>query len=340
MKNIRIQYNKQLYSSVIQNLVSVGLWAVLVLLTLLARPSLAQNAPDRMSTNKEDAWMSCTPTANPNPVRGVSHWIRYDLGTSRQLNASTFWNINHPDHIASGIKDFAVDISADGTLWQNVGTYTLAQANASGFYSGTTGPDFNHATGRYLLITALSNYGGPCYGFAELRIEALQALPVEISDIWIDCRGLELGWKTSFEWNSKGFMVQHSADARVWEDLGFVPSVVIGQTSYKFDLPPGLADDTYLRLIQTDNNGKTTVSDIRRLDCNSESGLTIVPNPATDLIRINGLTESEDFQIIDVTGRVVRQALYTPDDGINVSNFVPGLYTIKMGSKESRFVKL
>lgn len=146
--------------------------ALFILQALFSGTVFSQGAPDRMSTNKEDAWISCTPGINPNALRGIGHWIRYDLGMKKQLGKSTFWNLNHPDLLDSGVREIAIDVSDDGLVWQEAATYKLEKAGASGFYNGVEGPDLNNATGRYLLITALSNHGGACYGLAEIRIEA------------------------------------------------------------------------------------------------------------------------------------------------------------------------
>ena len=40
----------------------------------------AQAYPDRHSNVSDDAWLSGTATQSPNAIRGVVHWIRYDLG--------------------------------------------------------------------------------------------------------------------------------------------------------------------------------------------------------------------------------------------------------------------
>lgn len=171
---------------------SINIFHLLVFFTMFAGPAISQDAPDRMSTNKEDAWVSCTPRQNPNAQRGVSHWIRYDMGMVRQLGKSTFWNLNHPEYLDSGVREFAVDLSNDGITWQHAGNYSLDRAGASGFYNGVQGPDFNKATGRYLLITAISNHGGPCYGFAELRVEAVLATGVEVVDTAKNIGSLEV----------------------------------------------------------------------------------------------------------------------------------------------------
>lgn len=139
-----------------------------------------QCLPDRHSTNWFDGWVSCESSVNPNPIRGTSHWILYDLGYVYTLGESTFWNTNDPAHLNNGMKDFLIDYSLDGVNWQFMGSYQLPISTGRSDYSGVNGPDFNEILARFVLITPTTNYGGTCFGFSELRIN------IENSTIGID----------------------------------------------------------------------------------------------------------------------------------------------------------
>ena len=143
----------------------------LYLLAGLVVYALAQPLyPDRHTTNAFDGWISCDESANPNPIRGNSHWIRYDFGSTRSLYDIIFWNINHPDHLVNGLKNVLIETSINGTTWNLVDTFTIPKATASGMYQGVKGPDLQGTGARYLLITALDNHGGGCYGLSEFRV--------------------------------------------------------------------------------------------------------------------------------------------------------------------------
>ena len=57
----------------------------------------------------------------------------------------------------------------DSETWQLVDTFYLNQSDASGFYEGDFVADIGGRTGNYILITALDNYGGDCYGLSEIK---------------------------------------------------------------------------------------------------------------------------------------------------------------------------
>ena len=132
---------------------------------------IGQCDADRHSALLVDNWMSCDMTENPNLERGTSHWIMYDFGDTYALNASTIWNCNSFGNIDAGISTYVVDYSNDGINWIEFGQFDLAQANASSFYEGEAGPDFESLAAQYILITSLGTYGSSCACLSEIRFE-------------------------------------------------------------------------------------------------------------------------------------------------------------------------
>jgi len=132
----------------------------------------AQCYPDRHSTNWFDAWISCQEKENPNPVNKAGHWILFDLKNQYEIDKIKFWNINDPDRLNWGMKDVLIDYSIDSILWANAGTFSLQQGEGSNRYEGMDWTDVVIPKARYVLISGLSNYGGSCSGFAEIRFSA------------------------------------------------------------------------------------------------------------------------------------------------------------------------
>lgn len=146
--------------------------SIIYIILLSSIPFLLQSQcyENRHSTNIHESWLSCTASTNPNPANGSSHWIMYNLGQNTSLHQTTIWNLNHPDYLESGVKKFKVEYSQNGSTWTSLGNFTILQAEASGFYQGTPGPNFDGVNASYVLLTALENYGGECYGFSEFKI--------------------------------------------------------------------------------------------------------------------------------------------------------------------------
>jgi len=132
----------------------------------------AQCFPDRHSTNWFDAWISCQEKENPNPVNKPGHWILFDLKNQYEIDKIKFWNINDPDRLNWGMKDVLIDYSVDSILWSNAGTFSLQRAEGTNRYEGMDWTDVVIPKAQYILISGLSNYGGSCSGFAEIRFSA------------------------------------------------------------------------------------------------------------------------------------------------------------------------
>lgn len=137
---------------------------------------MSQCYPDRHSTNWFDGWVSCESFPNPNTQHGISHWIMYDLGQEFALKKTKVWNSNDPNNLNRGIKNVIIDYANNGTDWLNAGTFTLEQADGKTTYQGFDGPDLTGIRARYVLLTAVDNWGGACYGLGEIRFEAEDAV--------------------------------------------------------------------------------------------------------------------------------------------------------------------
>ncbi len=127
--------------------------------------------PDRHNTTWYDEWISCEASLNPNPDRGMSHWIMYDFGKKIEMKGMHIWNSNVPDFLNYGMKSVAIDYSDDGEAWHELGTYEFEQATGKNIYEGFDLENFDSFKTRYLLLTGVSNWGGDCYGLSEIRFD-------------------------------------------------------------------------------------------------------------------------------------------------------------------------
>lgn len=157
---------------------------------LLATVCMGQYHPDRHNTSYNEGWIACETKDSPNAKRGDSYWIMYDFGQIYSLAKTNIWNSNVSSNTNVGIKDMAIDYSTDGVNWVEYGTVRIPEANASNFYTGVEGPDLDGIEAQYILITALSNYGGDCVGISEIRFNTNGV----VSDV-VDVDELEGGIK-------------------------------------------------------------------------------------------------------------------------------------------------
>ncbi len=160
-----------------------NLYLSFLLIPVCCSVAIAQCDMDRHSTNFFDGWISCEAAASPNPLRPESHFILYDFGSTYKLGQTQIWNTNDPAHLDWGMRDVAIDYSLDGQTWTHAGDFIFEQGTGSPRYEGFEGPDLNDIEARYLLITALSNYGGDCYGMSEIKIQAEEVIISNVEDL-------------------------------------------------------------------------------------------------------------------------------------------------------------
>ncbi len=141
---------------------------ILALLSCFALQLNAQCGEPSMSI-WDNTWTSCDISPNPNPNRDASHWIQYDLGEIYTLSKTHIWNTNASGQSNNGFRNVTVDYSTDGVEWTELGAFEFPQAPETPVYGGFPGFDFAGQTARYVLITATSNWGGDCFGLAEVK---------------------------------------------------------------------------------------------------------------------------------------------------------------------------
>lgn len=150
---------------------------IIIVLFLSPIHLLSQCYPDRHNTSWSDAWISCETRKSPNPNRGLSHWILYDLGKVYPLGIMHIWNLNIPGEENSGIKSMVVDylLDEENSEWQNLGTFEVDKGPGSSIYEGKEVTDWEGAQARYVLLTFPENYGGNCTGFSEIKFDLHEA---------------------------------------------------------------------------------------------------------------------------------------------------------------------
>ncbi len=127
---------------------------------------------EEIGTREDDAWLSCTPSANPYvAARSGQHWIHYDLGDEYILNETHIWNYNVDGQTQQGFSGFVVDYSVDGVEWYELGYYDLSLASGQDTYTGEAGPDFQGEVARYVMITSTDDPSS-CRGLSKVTFNA------------------------------------------------------------------------------------------------------------------------------------------------------------------------
>ena len=304
---------------------------------------------DRHNTSYNAAWLSCIEAQNPNPERGTGHWIMYDLSKDYELHDFKIWNLNDPSRLDEGIQELQIDVSSDGVSWINSGSITVPMADGSGMYMGHQAPSLQGVNGRYVLLTAISNYGGNCTGLGEIRIDVQEAsLPVTLVDQKLTCLDgnfAEVSWITESEVNNEGFTVYFSQDGVEWSDLGQVKGKNrSGRNTYNFILD-GILDNGFVRISQKDFDGSTSHFPVLASRCGGEiENVDVFPNPFSNTIHVTSVSGDQEsqwrYEVTTLDGKTIRSGYMDASTSeIELSDLIAGYYYLTMDNGVNSYRK-
>lgn len=147
--------------------------------------------------------------------------------------------------------------------------------------------------------------------------------------------GVLLSWQTAQEFNSAYFTIQRSTDGHVFSNIGTVSaagaSATITRYSYTDDAGKWPTGKLYYRLQQADKDGRKTLSNIAAVMLINTPGLVMYPNPAKDVVYVEG-ENIKTVVVFDNTGRQVLKQTNTGNVifGVNVSGLATGNYLVQL----------
>lgn len=147
---------------------------------------------------------------------------------------------------------------------------------------------------------------------------------------------VKLDWDV-IEYQNKGFNVQHSADGSKWENITFISSRKIPETTqkYSYSYNANLSGRHYYRIQQVDIDGKESYTDVKSVNFTSQAReISMWPNPAKNVININneGSNNSEytNAQIYNLSGNLsLEKKLSEGLNAIDISSLPTGAYIVK-----------
>jgi hypothetical protein len=149
---------------------------------------------------------------------------------------------------------------------------------------------------------------------------------------------VQLIWKTQTEINSKEYIVERKI-ANDWVEVGTVTSNNSATGgSYSFvDNNPTKGTSQY-RLKMVDYDAAFSNSEIRPVKGNGVAAdFTIFPNPSAGntKVAITDVSEPTEVQLIDNSGRVLKNVTLTNTSTVELNNLQKGMYMIRITNKTS-----
>lgn len=256
-----------------------------------------QHAPYSMTTSDFTFWNSTKGVPASKLVVGLPFYgygwgTMYNPGITYCSIVNTYPGAENADQVGSG---------GNGLYYNGINTIkqktTYAKNNAAGVMIWELTQDCATSDSRSLLL-AVSQVLGP--------------LPLT----WLDFKAqaeagaVNLQWATTDETNNAYFVVERSADGKLFEELQRVSDQenTSAVSTYVFiDVNPLTERNNYYRIKQVDQDGTFSYSDVATVNASTHGVFRVYPNPAENSevhIQYSG-AETAQVHIQNVLGEVV-----------------------------------
>jgi type IX secretion system substrate protein len=212
----------------------------------------------------------------------------------------------------------------------------IAFSSNGNIYMGTT-------TDLYVLQPSftLSHIGafsatGICGDLASCNYP-FSILPVTWESFYATSKGngyVDLSWEVTQQQKDKGYYVERSIDGTSWSEIGFVVTFGGYESTEDYAYTDNNPDNgkNYYRIKQVDINGDSSLSEIKTVTlAKASSKLSVWPNPARDVIRIQNNGSTGVVNIYNQSGSMVSESkLQAGVNSINVNSLSFGAYIISV----------
>jgi hypothetical protein len=150
----------------------------------------------------------------------------------------------------------------------------------------------------------------------------------------------KLNWTTEQETNSKHFSVQRSTDAVNFTTIATIAAAgnATTQKHYSYNDTEIKKGTYYYRLLQEDFDGKTTLSETRKLVFDKKAAVTIYPNPVTNNIVISVVNENNFIvTIFNNLGKKILQQQVSNNNKIDATHLPAGTYLVQIKTKNNLY---
>ncbi|MEM1327403.1 MAG: T9SS type A sorting domain-containing protein [Bacteroidota bacterium] len=151
--------------------------------------------------------------------------------------------------------------------------------------------------------------------------------------------GVELSWQTASELNNEGFFVQHSVDAKQWENLTFIEGkgTTIEAQQYHFSDERPLMSSNYYRLKQVDYDQQSEYSKIITVHQQKVDQPVVFPNPTSGDLTIEFPSDKiERIWISNGLGQIIFDAT-GENNQLNISRLPSAIYWLSIQTTRGKY---
>ncbi len=207
-----------------------------------------------------------------------------------------------------------------------------------GTVTGTTTWTFTHAsiTSAVNITATATSSTGNTSRFSGCTPLALPVEMVVFKATVTSDNSVVLNWETATEQDNAYFVIQRSADGKLFESIGKVDGQGNSSSSKWYEFIDTATDQAlyYYRIIQVDNDGKSSPTNVIKVNLHGNTSIAVYPNPSNGLFTIEmALNTSSPYEmaVYNAIGVEVFSNSGTALQGfdrsvLDLSNFAQGVY--------------
>lgn len=230
------------------------------------------------------------------------------------------------------------------------GSYTLTIAtgqlnnNTTWVWSKGTCGGTAAGTGTSITVTATDTYfvrgEGGCAALGQCSLGEVVNIVLPVTLLSFDVKKTNsqalVEWKTASEVNNHHFQLLKATDGINFLPLATVKPQTKAPFNYFYNDANVNAGLNYYRLLQVDNNGKTTILGTKAIhfDFANQTLINVYPNPASEVVNIDFKNNTyTSVEIISLTGKIVAIIAVKPGQNktvINTTKLAKGVYILQL----------
>jgi hypothetical protein len=206
-----------------------------------------------------------------------------------------------------------------------------------------TAPCFGNIT---FVITSYNSSNGTCDNGSScgntISVMAVSGgpLPIKMTDFYAKRKNATVGltWKTESEINAKEFVLQRKVE-KDYIDVATIAATNRSNGSfYTFTDNNNYKSVSQYRLKLVDQDGEYKYSEVRIVKGTATpNDFTVFPNPSAGSTKVTvaDISEPTDVQLIDISGRILKNFPMNYSNSINIHDMKNGIYMIRILNKNS-----
>ncbi len=225
-----------------------------------------------------------------------------------------------------------------------IGNYKVIQTDPAGYNSVR---DIDLVNDNAIAVAL--NVSGFVSAGNDFIEEQAAPLPVVLKSMDVRTTGkhsYRVFWEVQSELNNDFYEISLSADGVNYFPAGRVSGLNQQSARYNFDLLNVLNTRTYVKLTQSDFDGRVSELAIREITQNNTGNTyEIYPNPVSQSFRIlrNEVAQTTvEYKLSDTSGKLVMSGLWSDENQaleVDLSSVKPGVYVLTMQEADRIFVQ-